>query len=168
MNETLNNIYLSLGTNVGNRIDNLNKSFRLLEKSSINILRKSHIYESTPMYYSMQDNFLNMVIQIDTKLSPINLLDTIKGIENCMGRKKTLRYHPRIIDIDILCYNNECISLENLTIPHSKISDRKFVLKPMNDLCPNLILPNLVDTINQLMLLVDYNDDIVKLYKEIL
>ena len=120
------------------------------------------------MYYSKQDNFLNMVIQIDTEFDPISLLNAIKSIENCMGRRKTLRYHPRIIDIDILCYNDESISLENLIIPHTKISDRKFVLKPMNDLCPNLILPNLDQTINQLMLLVDYNDDIVKLYKEIL
>ena len=157
-----------MGTNVGNRIDNLYKSFRLLENSPIHILRKSNIYESTPMYYSKQDNFLNMVIQIDTELDHIILLNTIKCIENCMGRRKALRYHPRIIDIDILCYNDESINLENLIIPHSKISDRKFVLKPMNDLCPDLILPNISQTINQLMLLVDYNDDIVKLYKEIL
>lgn len=168
MNEPLNNIYLSLGTNIGNRVDNLNESFRLLKKSSIVILRKSNIYESTPMYYTQQNNFLNMVLQIDTKVDPFDLLDIIKGIELDMGRKKNFRNHPRIIDIDILCYNNQKINTENLTIPHSRILERKFILKPMNDLCPDLILPNLTKSINQLMLMVDYNDDIVKLYKEIL
>ena len=168
LKNTENNIYLSLGTNIGNRITNIELAINLIKDKSIAILNKSNIYESNPMYYTKQNKFLNITVQIKTIYNPEDLLLVIKNIEKIMGRKKSLRNYPRIIDIDILCYNEIIINNDNLIIPHPKISERLFVLKTMNDLCPNLILPNTNKSINELMLLLYYNDDIIKLYKQII
>ena len=145
--------FLSLGSNIGDRFINLKKSISLINKSKkINLLLKSKIYETSPMENLDQNNFLNQVIKINTKLEPLDLLSVIKGIECRMGRRDSIdRYMPRIIDIDILTYDKLLFSHKDLVIPHPKIKLRKFILKPWSDIAPDYILTNGKSTIKELL-----------------
>ena len=167
MKKKINNIYLALGSNIGNRYNNIITCIEHLKSTKgINIINCSKIYESKPMYFYKQNKFLNMVLEISTKHNPTSLLSIIKKIEQYMGRNlNEKRNHPRIIDIDILIYKNLIYSCEELTIPHYGLQDRIFVIKPLSDIAPNLLIPRINQTIKELMLLLDYNDDMIKLYK---
>ena len=138
-------VYLGLGTNMGDKYNNLVESIKQLGiHPHIWVTNSSFIYESEPMYNLNQDKFYNMVIEIETNLLPIELLDYIKQIELNLGRKNTnIKNLPRIIDIDILVFKNLKINSEILTVPHPLIAERKFVIKPWNDIAPNLIIPEL-------------------------
>ena len=159
-------VFLSLGTNIGDRAVNLNKAISLIDmESKVDIISQSKIYETSPIENEDQDYFLNQIIEIKTKLDPLDLLDTIKDIECNMGRiKMNKRYQPRIIDIDILSYNRLILNNQNLSIPHSKIKFRKFILKPWSDIAPNYILPNSKSTIKELLERVLHLEDKVSEY----
>lgn len=133
-------VYMSLGSNIGNREGNLNKAVNFIGKNpNINILKVSSIYETEPMYVKDQDFFYNIVLycRIKGEMGPLEVLDFLKAIEHRMGRKRSgKRYGPRIIDIDLLYYGNCAIKSEFLTIPHPKIAERKFVLIPLNEISP--------------------------------
>ncbi len=133
-------VYMSLGSNIGDREGNLNKAVDLIDKNpNINILKVSSIYETEPMYVKDQDYFYNIVLycRIKGEMEPLETLDFLKGIEHSMGRKRDgKRYGPRIIDIDLLYYGDYTIESEFLTIPHPKIGERKFVLIPLNEIAP--------------------------------
>ena len=146
-------IFLSLGTNLGHRLTNLNEALLLISNNTdIKVLSKSKVYETSPMENKNQDYFLNQVIEIKTKIEPIDLLNFTQKIESKMGREKhSKKYQPRIIDIDILSYNKLILDKQNLCIPHSKIKFRKFILKPWTDIAPNYILPNSKSTIKELL-----------------
>ena len=157
--------FLSLGSNIGNRLDNLEEAFNIIIEEKINIISKSKIYETSPMENLNQNYFLNQVLKIETNLEPFKLLDIIKGIENKMGRFKTKKkYMPRIIDIDILSYDNLIIDNNNLTIPHPKIKLRKFILKPWRDIAPDYILSNSKSTIKEHLERVSHLKDEVREY----
>ena len=115
--KNLNSIYLSLGSNIGDRTDNLTKAIVELSKK-MKIVKLSSIYETEPLLFENQNSFLNMVLEVDYKGSPDQLLESIKIIENDMGRESTFRYGPRLIDIDIIFFNNYEVIQDNLTIPH--------------------------------------------------
>ena len=134
--------FLSLGSNMGNKLENISNAIRFIELSPENsFLSKSEIYESRAMYNSNLKNFYNAVIKIRTDLSPMELLAFLKDIEKQMGRVKTIdRYSERPIDIDILSYGDKIINSRELTIPHPHIKERKFVLKPWSDIDSNYIL----------------------------
>ena len=134
--------FLSLGSNMGNKLENISNAIRFIELSPGNsFLSKSEIYESRAMYNTNLKNFYNAVIKIRTDLSPIELLAFLKDIEKQMGRVKTTdRYSERPIDIDILSYGDKIINSKELTIPHPHIKERKFVLKPWSDIDSNYIL----------------------------
>ena len=159
-------IFLSLGTNLGHRLANLNKAlFLISNNTNIKILSKSKVYETSPMENKNQDYFLNQVIEIKTKIEPIDLLNFTQKIESKMGREKhSKKYQPRIIDIDILSYNKLILDKQNLCIPHSKIKFRKFILKPWTDIAPNYILPNSKSTIKELLERILHLEDKVSEY----
>lgn len=131
----VNDVYLSLGTNLGNRENNLISAIDLLQsKEGIRIKKISPIYETAPVGYVDQPSFLNIAIYAQTILSPIELLQTCQLIENDLGRVRNIRWGPRIIDLDILLFNNDNIESENLIIPHPRMFERAFVLVPLLDI----------------------------------
>jgi len=147
------NIFLGLGSNIGDRKENLKKSCSLIANiKDANIISKSHIYESSPLINKNQPFFLNQVLNISTLLDPSELLDILQKIESKMGRKQSKRrYMPRIIDIDILDYNGITLKSKNLLLPHPQIKFRKFILKPWTDISPDYILVSEKKTIKELL-----------------
>jgi len=131
--KNLNSIFLSLGTNVGDKNKNLLESLTFLEEF-VNILSISSVYKTEPLIYEDQEDFLNIVTEIDYQGTAKSLLLIIKDIEIQMGRKKTFRYGPRIIDIDIIFFKGEEINEEDLIIPHYDWHNRLFVIQPLYEL----------------------------------
>ena len=161
----MHKVYISLGSNINSRIEYLHRCLFMINKiDAIEIVNQSNIYETSPMYYLKQDNFLNMVLELTTLTREDVLLDIFKNIECEIGRENKNDNKPRKIDIDILDYNQIILNTDKLVLPHPKISERLFVLKPWNDIAPDFILPNQEKTINDLMLLLDSNNNFVKFY----
>ena len=133
-------IYLSLGSNIGNRKRNLRKALAELEKQDIKEIKVSSLYETEPVGPE-QRNFYNIAGKFKTSLQPRELLKVLKNIEEKLGREKTFRWGPRVIDIDILFYGKQVIKTKNLIIPHKEIINRAFVLVPMAEISANYIHP---------------------------
>ena len=132
--------YLGIGTNLGDKTMNINRCLHLLDEKAGTIVRCSHRMESSAWGFRSTNTFLNMVVCIDTTLSPYQLLETTQQIEQEMGRTdKTINgvYHDRLIDIDILLYEDYHISSPELTIPHPYISQREFVYLPLQEILPH-------------------------------
>jgi 2-amino-4-hydroxy-6-hydroxymethyldihydropteridine diphosphokinase len=136
-----NTVYLSIGSNLGNKKNNIIKTQYLLERNSIKIIKSSNIYETYSWPNKNYPKYYNIVIKILTKLQPIDLFFTIKDIEKELGRKKSKINYPRICDIDILDYNGLCYKLEannnKLLIPHPRLHMRNFVLFPLFEIEKN-------------------------------
>jgi 2-amino-4-hydroxy-6-hydroxymethyldihydropteridine diphosphokinase len=141
--------YLGLGSNLGDREENLRQALALLSPKA-DVEKLSAIYETEPVGYKEQPLFLNLVCRIATDLPPDELLCFVKKIETEMGRIPSFPNAPRILDIDILLYDNTIMETRNLTIPHPQLKDRAFVLMPLMEIAPNLIHPELNKTIAQL------------------
>jgi 2-amino-4-hydroxy-6-hydroxymethyldihydropteridine diphosphokinase len=148
----MNKTYLLLGSNMGNSQKQLSKSILLIEKQIGKLLRQSGLYSTAAWGNTNQPDFLNQVIMVETELSAIQTMQTILNIEKKMGRLRTVKNAPRIIDIDILFFNKEIIDREYLNIPHPQIQNRRFVLVPLNQLSPNLKHPVLKKTVHQLLI----------------
>lgn len=131
--KNLDSIFLSLGTNVGDKNKNLLDAINLLSDSG-KILAISSVYKTEPVLYEDQDDFLNIVIEYEYQETAQSLLQIIKNIETQMGRKKIIRYGPRIIDIDIIFFKGEEIRQKDLSIPHYDWHNRLFVLQPLYEL----------------------------------
>ncbi|MCB0691262.1 MAG: 2-amino-4-hydroxy-6-hydroxymethyldihydropteridine diphosphokinase [Saprospiraceae bacterium] len=151
-------VYLSLGTNVGDKITNLKNA--VLEISKLGTIEAiSSKYESAAWDGSVQEVFYNQVVAISTSINPNQLLEDIKNIEKRLGRKETYRWGPRVIDIDILFYNGEIIDEPGLTIPHPLLHQRNFVLIPMMEIASEWMHPKLHKNIEELYeLSTDSND----------
>jgi len=161
----MNNVsYLSIGTNLGNKEANINRALTFLDDGcKIRIVSKSNIYLTTPLYNSEQDDFYNNVIKIKTSLKPIELLYECKNIEKIMGRKScNKRNMPRIIDIDIITYNDNVFHSKDLVLPHPKSYERKFVLIPMHEIDSKFIFPN-KKSLNELLNIIEDSSKIIKL-----
>jgi 2-amino-4-hydroxy-6-hydroxymethyldihydropteridine diphosphokinase len=144
----MKNIYLGLGSNVGNRDENLRSAVHEL---GIKIISSSSIYETEPVEYLDQPWFLNCVVQIENDLRPYDLLQLCQKVETQLLRKREISKGPRTIDLDILFYGNLILQHPDLTIPHPAIQDRKFVLEPLNEIAPNFVHPLLKKTVSQLL-----------------
>ena len=131
--KNLNSIFLSLGTNVGDKNKNLLEGLTFL-KEFVNILSISSVYKTEPLLYEDQEEFLNIVTEVDYQGTAKSLLLIIKDIEKQIGRKKTFRYGPRIIDIDIIFFKGEEINEDDLIIPHYDWHNRLFVIQPLYEL----------------------------------
>lgn len=148
----MNNTYLLLGSNMGNSKASLDKAIAQIEKKIGAVTRKSGLYSTAAWGNTKQPDFLNQVIIVETKLSAWQTMQTILDIEKKMGRIRTVKNAPRVIDIDILFFNKEIIEQEHLSIPHPQIQNRRFVLVPLNQLSPNLKHPLLNKTVHQLLI----------------
>lgn len=150
--EKLNTAYLSLGSNIEDRFDNLQQACFLL-KDIGEIHRISSIYESEPLGFEAATQFLNLALSIETKLSAHELLKAVNVIESDLGRVRSIdgAYISRTIDIDIIFYNNAQISSQELTIPHPFFNERNFVLVPLNEIAEGLIDPQSGKTISDLL-----------------
>jgi len=132
--------YLSLGTNMGEREDNLRLAIQaLLRLPQTKVTATSYVYETEPGGGIAQPDFYNMTAKIETGLSPRCLLGALLGIEAAIGRVRKEKNGPRVIDIDLLLYGDEVYSDEELTIPHKEMFDREFVLAPLAEICDKLI-----------------------------
>ena len=147
-------IYLGLGTNLGNKIENLTRAIEALSLALGTCKAQSSFLETEPWGFESDNGFLNCVVAFDTELTPLELLDTTERIERELGRtvKSTGgNYHDRLIDIDILLYGNTVIESERLTIPHPLMHLRDFVLMPLAEIAPDAIHPTLCKSIKELL-----------------
>lgn len=131
--KNFNKIILSIGSNVGDRKQNILDSLKELSRIS-QIKKVSSVYDSEAILFEAQENFFNLVVQIEYKKSPQDLLKDIKKIEKLIGRKETFRYGPRLIDIDIIFFNNFEVQDKELIIPHYDWQNRRFVIEPLSEL----------------------------------
>ena len=145
-------IYLSLGSNIGDRAENLRLAVKRLGESDVRVLHCSRIYETEPVDYVNQAWFLNQVVEAETVLFPMQLLSRTGRIERELGRKRTLvKKGPRTIDIDILFYATAVIETARLAIPHPRIAQRRFVLAPLAELAPELRHPVTHRSVRQML-----------------
>ncbi|HEY3265461.1 MAG TPA: 2-amino-4-hydroxy-6-hydroxymethyldihydropteridine diphosphokinase [Armatimonadota bacterium] len=130
-------VYLGLGSNLGDRASHLEEAVRALGELG-RVVRRSNIMETEPWGLLDQPRFLNMVVALETALPPLKLLEGTQEIERRVGRTPTVRWGPRVIDIDILTYGDEVIRVTGLTVPHPRIGERDFVLIPLRQIAPDV------------------------------
>ena len=143
--------YISIGSNLGNREENIRLAIHEISKLST-LSNVSSIYETEPWGYSNQPYFLNLVCLLETKLSPQQLLESNKLIEHRLLRQPTFKYGPRTIDIDILTYGDTVVETTDLKIPHPQLHRRGFVLIPLAEIAPDLMHPSLNKRISTLVM----------------
>jgi 2-amino-4-hydroxy-6-hydroxymethyldihydropteridine diphosphokinase len=142
--------YLALGTNLGNRLVNLNTAADNL-MPQMKLKKKSHVYETQPWGFADQPAFLNQVVMVETCEAPEHLLDHLKQLETALGRVPTFQNGPRLIDIDILFYDDLVLDTAPLVIPHPRLHERAFVLVPLADIAPDLVHPVLHKPVDELL-----------------
>ncbi|TSI05490.1 2-amino-4-hydroxy-6-hydroxymethyldihydropteridine diphosphokinase [Lysinibacillus sp. BW-2-10] len=163
----MNNVYLSLGTNIGEREQNLKQAVTILQaKEDIVVEAVSSIYETAPVGFVNQPSFLNIALHIKTSKSPSKTLELCQSIENELGRVREFRWGPRIIDLDILLYNHENIETENLIVPHPRMFDRAFVLVPLLEIANSPLQDHLLKA-QQKLIEMDLEREGIKKWKDI-
>ena len=154
-------VYLTLGSNLGDRRANLKEALRLLGES-LEVASVSLVYDTEPVGVREQPRFLNLVCRVNTDISPMQLLSLIKGIESSIGRDLSLRNAPRVIDIDIILYGDTIMESLELIIPHPRMRERAFVLVPFAEIAPEVVHPVSGERIDELAARVEGRDGVVK------
>ena len=159
------NVFIGLGSNLGNRLSHLEKALTLIEERIGKIERKSNVYVSPPWGFEAKEDFYNAVILVRTNLDPLSVLSVLSNIEKELGRLKngTPGYESRIIDLDIIDFDNEILEAEKLTLPHASMHLRKFVLVPLNEIAPEWEHPILKQNPATLLKRIKSDDFIKKL-----
>jgi len=134
-------VFLSLGSNLGDRVGNIRRALEQLAAVGVAITRLSSFYKTEPMDFRPQAWFVNCVAEAETRLMPLQLLNAVKTVERALGRRAGVAKRPRAIDIDILLYNSVVVRSAALTIPHERMAERRFVLLPLRELAGNLRHP---------------------------
>lgn len=147
-------VFIALGSNLDDRLANLAQARQLLDGET-HIFLASSIYETPPWGYTEQPAFYNQALAVKTDLTPLRLLNKLKRIEKIMGREETFRYGPRVIDLDILFYDDRILNTKRLQIPHPRLQERAFVLVLLAEIIPDLIHPVLDKTVSELLRGVD-------------
>ncbi|WP_066185570.1 MULTISPECIES: 2-amino-4-hydroxy-6-hydroxymethyldihydropteridine diphosphokinase [Gracilibacillus] len=148
----MNKVYIALGSNIAPRFNYLYRAIDILQQhEDIEVAKQSSVYETDPVGYTDQEQFLNMVIELETTLEPIALLNVCQSIERKLGRKRDIRWGPRTIDLDILLYNQTSIVNDRLVVPHRRLHERAFVLIPLAEIHPSLYIESLEQSISELV-----------------
>jgi 2-amino-4-hydroxy-6-hydroxymethyldihydropteridine pyrophosphokinase len=156
-------VFLGIGTNLGNRENNLEQAIARIEEYIGRILKSSSIYETEPWGFQAKDEFLNMVVKVETTLTPSGLLGRILMIESLLGRVRGQKqYISRLIDIDILLYEDLIVDEESLKIPHPLLQERKFVLVPLCEIASEMIHPVLKKSIADLLEICEDKSEVKK------
>ncbi len=161
MKRPLNTVFIALGTNMGDRLENLDQAIAALPPE-VQPIQVSSVYETPPWGFQDQPAFLNAVLKGETRLKPGPLLRYLKETEVRLGRKPSFQNGPRLIDLDVLFYNDRIVELPGLSIPHPRLHERAFVLVPLADLAPDLVHPRLLHTVREMLQAVDQSG--VRLY----
>lgn len=148
----MNKVWIALGSNMGEGRKNLDLAIKMMNERGVLVEKVSTYIETEPYGYTEQDNFVNAVCIAETKLSPRELLEVLLKIELDMGLVRIIKWGPRIIDLDILFYEDLIIDEEDLKVPHIEIQKRSFVLEPVNEISPDKIHPVFKKTVHQLLL----------------
>ena len=144
-------VYIALGSNLGDRAENLRQARERIESPDLRVLRASSIYETAPRDVESQPWFLNQVIECETDLFPRQLLERLQKIERAMGRKRRMAKGPREIDLDILLFGNAVVKAPELEIPHPRLAERRFVLEPLAELAPEKRHPGTRRTVREML-----------------
>lgn len=146
----MNRVYIAFGSNMGDRYKAAEDAFTLIEKSEMKITKRSKIYETEPYGYTDQPAFINGALEVETELTCRQVLERLLSIELELGRVREFKWGPRIIDLDIIFFNDEIYDEEDLKVPHPDMHNRDFVIKPLNDICPDYIHPILKKCVAEL------------------
>ena len=147
----MSTVYIGIGSNLGDRHKNCLRAVELLKQSGLSVTKQSSVYETEPWGLTDQPAFLNMAVELESGLAPTELLGLLKKIEKDMGRQETVKWGPRIIDLDILLYDDITLNTDVLTIPHPLMHEREFVLVPLAELAGEFIHPVLKKKLGDLL-----------------
>lgn len=157
------NVYLGLGSNLGDREGWLRRALRELRRRGIELVRCSSIYETEPVDHLKQPDFLNMAVQVRTSLEPVALLKACLGAEDALGRRRGVEKGPRNIDIDLLYYAEAVLQSDELTLPHPRLARRAFVLVPLAEIAPDFRAPDSGRTVREMLRACDDRAKVIRL-----
>jgi 2-amino-4-hydroxy-6-hydroxymethyldihydropteridine diphosphokinase len=164
--KSLPKVYIGLGANLGNKTENIKNAVNMLENiEGLSITRASSLYLTEPWGDKNQEKFINQVVEAETELAPLDLLYRMQDIEIKLGRQRSVKWGPRVIDIDLLLYGKEKINMKELQVPHPYLRERLFVLIPLQEICPEMKFPDgstITEVVNRIRALAGGND-VIKL-----
>jgi len=144
-------VYIGIGSNLGDREGNCLKAVEELQRMGVRVTRVSSRYETEPWGIKEQPRFINMVVEAGTDLTPGEVLSAVKEIEKGLGRCETVKWGPRVVDLDILLYDNVVVDETDLRIPHPHMHERDFVLRPLSEIAPEVMHPLLKKTVREML-----------------